>query len=217
MNVEDTIKEPSTNVCSAGALTTTCSNSHAKETPNSDLDLPVSTPPPPPDPPHSLSSHPEILFKLCTPYNPDTFDHFLAQFPSLRKHFDGLPLKLRKGFNMGDFPPMHKTTIFPNSPSVEDHREFLDKYFAEEVLEERMSGPFSREEMEGICGRFFQSSPLSIALSFDDDGNLKKRLCCNYSKEGPDSPLSNSFVNPSKFPTKFDTPAKIAEIVSAFP
>ena len=69
--------------------------------------------------------------------------------------------------------------------------------------------------MEGICGGFFQSSPLSIALSLDDDGNVKKRLCCNYSKEGPDSPSANSYVDPSKFPTKFDTPAKMAEIVSS--
>ena len=118
---------------------------------------------------------------------------------------------------MGDFPPMSKTTIFPNSPSVEEHRDFLDEYFDEEVTGERMSGPFSREEMEGICGGFFQSSLLSIALSYDDDGNIKKRLCCNYSKEGPDCPSTNSFVDPSKFPTKFDTPARMAEIVSLSP
>ena len=176
-------------------------------------DLPISTPPPPPNPSFSYS-HPDILYKFCTPYNPNAFEQFLIDFLSLHKCFDGLPLKLRKGFNMGDFPAMTKTTIFPNSPSVEDHRDFLDEYFAEEVREERMSGLFSKEEMEGICGGFFQSSPLSTMLSLDEDGNVKKRLCCNYSKEGSNSPSANSFIDLLKFPTKFDTLAKMAEIVS---
>ena len=77
-----------------------------------------------------------------------------------------------------------------------------------------MSGLFSKEEVEGICGGFFQSSSLSIVLSFDNNSNIKKCLCCNYSKEGPDSPSANSFVDPSKLPTKFDIPARMAEIVS---
>ena len=77
-----------------------------------------------------------------------------------------------------------------------------------------MSGLFSKEEMEGICGGFFQSSPLSIMLPFDNDSNVKKQLCCNYLKEGPNSPSVNSFIDPLKFPTKFDILAKMAEIVS---
>ena len=140
----------------------------------------------------------------------------MVEFPSLRDRFGSLPRKLRDGFNMGNFPLMTETVVFQNSPSVEEHRDFLNEYFAEEVEEGRMSGPFSKEEMEGICGGFFHSSPLSIALSTDEDGNIKKRLCCNYSREGPSSPSSNSYMDSVLYPTKFDTPAKMAEIVSVF-
>ena len=117
---------------------------------------------------------------------------------------------------MGDFPALTSTVIWPNGPSAEEHRDFLDEYFAEEVESGRMSGPFPREVMEGICGGHFRSSPLSIAVSYDDEGNMKRRLCCNYSKGSDSSPSSNSYVDPEKFPTCFDSSARMAEIVSYF-
>ena len=118
---------------------------------------------------------------------------------------------------MGDFPALTSTVIWPNGPSAEEHRDFLEEYFAEEVESGRMSGPFSKEVMEGICGGHFRSSPLSIAVSYDDEGNMKRRLCCNYSKGSDLSPSSNSFVDPEKFPTCFDSSARMAEIVSCLP
>ena len=211
-----TISEHSTNAPSVDPPTTMLSSLFAKRTPTRGSDSVLSSPLPPPLPPIDSSTHPEILFRICTPYKVDVVESFLIKYLSFCSRFSSLPAKLRQGFNMGDFPPLTSTVIWPNGPSADEHRDFLDEYFAEEVESGRMSGPFSREVMEGICGGHFRSSPLSIAVSYDDEGNMKRRLCCNYSKGSDSSPSLNSYVDPEKSPTCFDSSACMAEIVSYF-
>jgi hypothetical protein len=41
-----------------------------------------------------------------------------------------------------------------NKPSVMEHVEFINKYFTEEVEAGRMSGPYSKEELEGFFPMF---------------------------------------------------------------
>ena len=71
MIVIGTTKELSMNVHSAEVQTTMHSSSLAKKTPDNTLDFSISTPPPNPS---FSSSCPDILYKICTPYNPDAFE-----------------------------------------------------------------------------------------------------------------------------------------------
>ena len=47
-----------------------------------------------PLPPRSSSSHPDILFKIATPYHADAFESFLDQYPDLKSRYLNLVLKL---------------------------------------------------------------------------------------------------------------------------
>ena len=77
-----------------------------------------------------------------------------------------------------------------------------------------MSGPFTQQELEAICGGHFHSSPISVVVTLDEEGKEKKHICINLSKGTEELPSVNSFYNPKKYPTSFDTAASMAEIVS---
>ena len=144
---------------------TTCSPSPAREDNNEDLeDPPLASPLPPPFPHANCASRPDLLFKICTPYNPEAVENFLQQYPELESQFSTLPEKLRKGLNMGDFPLLQQTIIWPNNKSVIENEAYLEEYLKEEADEGCMSGPFSQQEMEDICSSHFHSSPISVVL-----------------------------------------------------
>ncbi len=174
------------------------------------------TPFPPPLPPASSSSRPDILLKVATPYNADAYDSFFDRYPDLRRRFPTLVHKLKNVFSMGEFPELKETVIWDNSPSVEERMDFVENYFAEEVSAGRMDGPFSRQEVEEILGGPFQCSPISIDVTQKPDGSEKLRLCNNLSKRSKQHPATNDFIDTSKYPTRFDTAAMVADTVSLF-
>ncbi len=175
------------------------------------------TPFPPPLPLASSSSRPDILLKIVTPYNADAYDSFFDLHPDLRRQYPTLVHKLKNGFSMGDFPDLEETVIWDNTRSVEERMEFVEEYFAEEVAAGRMDGPYSRQEVEEILGGPFQCSPISIDVTYKPDGTEKLRLCNNLSKRSKQHPATNDFIDTSKYPTRFDTAAKVADTVSCFP
>ncbi|SJL14075.1 uncharacterized protein ARMOST_17530 [Armillaria ostoyae] len=158
----------------------------------------------------------DIRNRIVTPYNADAIESLLAQHNLLDQHPD-LALKLRSGFPMGDFPPLHQSVIFPNYVLDPAHTAFIDDYFDEEETSGRMSGPFSREEVEAILGPF-QCSPCSVN-SQDQGPDLppKLRVVRNLSKGSSVHPSTNDFIDSSKFPTRFGSAAEVAKIVSVDP
>lgn len=158
----------------------------------------------------------DIRNRIVTPYNADAIESLLAQHNLLDQHPD-LALKLRSGFPMGDFPPLHQSVIFPNYVSDPAHTAFIDDYFDEEETSGRMSGPFSREEVEAILGPF-QCSPCSVN-SQDQGPDLppKLRVVRNLSKGSSVHPSTNDFIDSSKFPTRFGSAAEVAKIISDSP
>lgn len=161
------------------------------------------------------STNPEILHRICTPYAADGFEEIFQKYPILREENPHLIHKLRHGFPMGVFPELTETVIHPNNPSVMQHAEFVDAYFAEEVEAGRMSGPFTQEEVEGILGGPFVCSPLSIDEK-DIDGSFEKklRMCINLSKGNKNSPSANSYADKEDFPTTYDPAAAVGDLVS---
>ena len=115
---------------------------------------------------------------------------------------------------MGDFPELEESVIWPNSPTVEERASFVDEYLREEVEAGRMDGPFSKSQVEEILGSPFQSSPISIDVTIKPDGSEKLRLCTNLSKRSKLHPATNDYIDTSKYPTRFDTAALVADIVS---
>lgn len=170
---------------------------------------------PPPLSPDIVSTHPELLNRICTPYDADAFDAIFERFPKLGAEFPHLTHKLRNGFPMGVFPELKETVIWPNSPSVMENTQFIDEYFAEEVADGRMSGPFTKDELEGILGGPFQCSPLSIdEKEIDGSFELKLRMCINLSKGTTTSPSTNSYSDKTDFPTSYDPTDYIGNLVS---
>jgi hypothetical protein len=103
---------------------------------------------PPPLPASLSSTNPEVLNCICTPYVADAFDALLEKFPVLKAKFPHLTLKLRNSFPMGLFPKLQESVIFPNNKSINQHMDFIEEYFKEEVELGRMSGPYTKEELE---------------------------------------------------------------------
>jgi hypothetical protein len=161
-----------------------------------------------------LPLHQEIYSRITTPYDANAFDLLLKKHNLETKH-PFLTENMRRGFPMGDFPILHQTTIFPNHPSCADHEEFIRTYLEEEVEAGRMSGPFSQEEIETILMGPFLCSPIIISVQLQNAGEPDKlRLCRHLSKGNKHQPSTNAYINKEKFPTKYNTAAEVAEIVS---
>jgi hypothetical protein len=119
---------------------------------------------------------------------------------------------------MGTFPELKKTVIFNNRPLDEEKQKFLDDYFEDEVKSGRMSGPYSKEELEGIVGGPFQCSPIAIdEKTIDGTFDKKLRMCINLSKGDKHHPSTNSYSDKEDFPTRYDSAAHVADLVSLLP
>lgn len=119
---------------------------------------------------------------------------------------------------MGVFPQLTETTVYPNNPSAEEHLDFIDEYFAEEVEAERMSGPYSKKEVEEILGGSFQCHPLSIdEKEIEGSFELKPRMCINLSKGTKSRPSANSYADKEEFPTHYDPASQLGDLVAIAP
>ncbi|KAJ3555360.1 hypothetical protein NP233_g12230 [Leucocoprinus birnbaumii] len=161
--------------------------------------------------------HPDLFDKIVTPYDADAFKRLLLKH-NLTNSYPHLVHNLHHGFLIGNMPPLEKTVIFKNHPSVDKHMDIVDAYLAEEVVAGRMDGPFTQQEVESaLCGPF-QSSPLIVAISVQAPGEPDKvRICRHLSKGCLLHPSVNSFIEKDDFPTHFDSAVKTAEAVSQAP
>ncbi|KAF7304606.1 hypothetical protein MKEN_01174500 [Mycena kentingensis (nom. inval.)] len=171
------------------------------------------------DPPTSSLSpeFAEIRTRINCPYDVDAMERLLRLY-GLEEQHPGLVDSMRNGFSMGSFKPLEETVVFPNHRSVNKHREFVESYLDEEVQAGRMSGPFTKDEVQKIVGGHFQCSPMIVAEQAQELGKPSKlRLCRHLSKGDASHPSTNDHIDKDDFPTRFGTAAEVAEIVASAP
>lgn len=156
----------------------------------------------------------EIFSRVVHPYSAEAFDTSLCKH-HLTSNYPLLIQNLREGFPLGRMPRLSHTIIFPNNPSSLSHTQEIDDYLNTEMLAHRMSGPFSREEVERILRGPFQASPLIVSVQPQHPGAPDKiRICHHLSKASKAHVSVNSHIAKEDFPTRFNTASRVAEIVS---
>jgi len=90
---------------------------------------------------------PDVFEKIVTPYDTNAFDRLLQKH-KLDRIYPELTFNLRQGFPLGKMPALTQTTIIPNHMSVSLYPDEVASYLKTEVDAGRMSGPFSKEEIE---------------------------------------------------------------------
>ncbi|KAF7325222.1 hypothetical protein MKEN_00566500 [Mycena kentingensis (nom. inval.)] len=172
-----------------------------------------------PAPPGSTHYLDTLLDVVVHPYNVDALDAALRR-NNLLVDYPLLINNLSNGFPLGRLPVLDSTVIVQNHSSVVSERETVAEYLQSEGEAGRMAGPFTREEMERVCRGPFYASPLIVAVQDQGPGvEPKKRVCRNLSKGDPvnDIPAVNDFSDKEDFPTRFDTPLKIANLIANAP
>lgn len=164
----------------------------------------------------SIHMHDDIFSRIIHPYNANAFEHFLQKH-DLSRHYPLLVNNLHHGFPLGNMPEIRETIIIPNNRSFTEHADAILEYLRKEVASGRMSGPFTRDEVEKTLRGPFISSPI-IAVVQPQPGDTpdKIRICRHLSKSTRAHPSVNSFISKDDFPTRFDTASKVADIVSLF-
>ena len=162
----------------------------------------------------SLHQQPDLFSRIVCPYNAEAFENFLTRH-RLDPFYPRLVHNIRHGFPLGRMPALSSTVIIPNHPSVAFHMDMVYLYLEDELAAGRMSGPFSRSEVERILRGPFHSSPFIVAIQTQAPGVPDKvRICRHLSKATRTFPSVNSFIEKEDFPTRFDTAARVAEVVS---
>lgn len=170
-----------------------------------------------PRPPLAFSTahHSSIFERIAHPYNSDAFDSLLLKH-GLYSAYPLLSDNLRHGFPLGRMPALLESVILSNNPSTYPYLQDIQDYLQKELLAGRMSGPFSREEVELILRGPFFSSPFVVDVQPQQPGTPDKiRICRHLSKGSKSQPSVNSHIRKEDFPTRFDLASKVAEIVSS--
>lgn len=158
----------------------------------------------------------EIFERVVHPYDIPTFQmlldkhHLTSAYPLLVKN-------LSSGFPLGILPLLKHSIIIKNHPSVDRFPVVVEDYINAELNLQRMSGPFTKIEVERIMRGPFYSSPFIVSEQDQGPGMPQKyRVCRHLSKSDPISgmPSVNSFICKDDFPTRFDMAFKVAEEVS---
>ena len=167
-------------------------------------------------PPFDQATHlqPNIFSKIICPYDAHALEHLLAKH-SLTDAYPHLVHNIQNGFPLGRMPMLSTTVVIPNHPLVILHVDEVTRYIQDEVSAGRMSGPFSSNQVERILRGPFQSSPFIVLIQTQGPGEPDKiRICRHLSKATKHVSSVNSFIEKEDFPTRFDTAARVAEIVS---
>lgn len=146
--------------------------------------------------------------RIITPYDSTSFHSLLTQF-QLISRYPNLVSKLEQGFPLGDFPPILSTYTPPNHPSVLAYHDVVSKYLLAEREKERMSGPYTRIQLEETLGSPFRSSPVVIVLK-----QAKPRMAINLSFKGRAGFAVNDMIDSDDFPTRWGGATEVENIVS---
>jgi hypothetical protein len=151
--------------------------------------------------------------RIITPYNPLAFERALDA-ANLTHMYPDLVHNLTYGFPLGDVAPITETYTPPNHFSVDEHHAAINEYFYAERDLKRMSGPFSKSEVEEILGPF-RTSPIIVDVTEGKNGGpVKKRICRHLSYKGAMGFSVNDCLDSDDYPTRWGTAEQVADIVS---
>ncbi|GLB38818.1 hypothetical protein LshimejAT787_0506830 [Lyophyllum shimeji] len=154
--------------------------------------------------------------RIHTPYSAAQFRLFLEHAQLLHRYPE-LPLKLARGFPIGNLSPITRTYTPPNLPGATLHADTIRTYIADELRLGRFTGPFTRDELEGKIGPF-RSSPLQVATKEGAPGEpTKYRVCRHLSYKGKAHASINDEIDSDKYPTRWGKAIDVAKIVTAAP
>ncbi|OJT04921.1 hypothetical protein TRAPUB_4263 [Trametes pubescens] len=145
-------------------------------------------------------------------HHADVFEEELRRW-GLWEEFGYLPTRLRGGFPIGNMEPLTRTFTPENHKGGKENMDFIEEYVAEQVALGHMTGPYSRERVEGILGTPFRSSPLSVVEKAGSVGKWRLIQNCSFPDEFGVS--VNDMIDSDDFPTKWGTAAEVAEITRA--
>jgi hypothetical protein len=152
--------------------------------------------------------------KIVTPLSADGFDTLLLRH-NLTSRYPTLSSDLRNGFPLGEFDKhLGNSYDHPNHSNALPHVDRIAAYIQDEVAGDRMSGPFTWNELKKEAKGNVIVSPLSAVDKAGDPGKL--RITCNLSFKG-NAPFSvNDKINKDAFSTRWGTAATIIDLVSPF-
>lgn len=151
--------------------------------------------------------------KIRTPYSAAAFKEYLTK-ANLIHRYPELCHKLTYGFSLGDLDPIIESFTPPNLQSSDIHHEIIRSYIAEEIILERVVGPFTKEELEAKIGPF-RSSPVQVVVTSGGPGQPDKHRCCrNLSYRGKLGRSVNDAIDSDDYPTRWYGAEDCAEIVS---
>ena len=154
----------------------------------------------------------EDFSEIKTPYSAVQFKIFLEN-TGLLDRYPELCFKLTHGFPLSEFEPLLESYYPPNLPSTDLYCEIIRTYINDEIKLGRFMGPFTREELESKIG-FFRSSPLQVAVTGGDNGDLlKHHICRNLSYKGKIGRSVNNEINSKDYPTQWYKATDVAKIV----
>jgi len=152
--------------------------------------------------------------KIVTPLSADGFDTLLHRY-NLTSQYPNLSWNLRNGFPLGEFDYLHDSYIHPNHPNSDSNNTQILKYIQDEVSEDRMSGPFTLNELKKEARGEVIVSPLGAVDKAGEPGKL--RIIRDLSFQGK-APFSvNDKIDPNSYLTKWSTAAMIIDLVSPSP
>jgi hypothetical protein len=152
--------------------------------------------------------------KIVTPLSADGFDTLLLRH-NLTSRYPTLSSDLRNGFPLGEFDKhLGNSYDHPNHSNALPHVDRIAAYIQDEVAGERMSGPFTWNELKKEAKGNVIVSPLGAVDKAGEPGKL--RITCNLSFKG-NAPFSvNDKINKDAFSTRWGTAATIIDLVSPF-
>jgi hypothetical protein len=164
-------------------------------------------------PPPELLSDPDLA-RVNTPYSAAAFFAYL-HLSGLLPRYPELPFKLSFGFPIGPMPTLSQSYCPPNLSSALPHSVIIREAIEADLALGRLSGPFSKDQMESKFG-YFRTSPIQVSSKDDGPGTpIKHRICRNLSYRGHLGFSVNDFIDAASFPTRWDTAILCASIVSA--
>ena len=151
--------------------------------------------------------------RIKTPYQADAFHVYLSK-ANIFDRYPELCFKLTYGFPIGKLADLHASFTPGNLTSATPDWQVIQEYITDELKIGRLSGPFTKYQLEAKIGSF-RSSPIQVVVKPGDPGEPDKYRCCrNLSYRGKLGFSVNDDINSDEYPTRWGTVVECAKIVS---
>jgi hypothetical protein len=149
------------------------------------------------------------LHAIITPFDANAFQRILLQY-YLVNAFLNIVQNLTTGFSIfNSIPTISEVFTPPNRKSTTDHAVFVNNYFASEASVGRITGPYTRDQVQNIFksnGGFFRSSPIGVVPKPRKPGQSQDQYRMVIDLSAPDSQgvSVNSLIDADDFQARWD-------------